>query len=58
MTWQTEEVIGLIILLAVVVGLSLAGKLTHDSVDALKWVGAAFFASKGAANFLPERKDP
>ena len=56
MSWQTEEIIGLIILLTVVTGLSLAGKLTHDSIDGIKYVGMAFFASKGMANLIPERK--
>lgn len=47
MSWDREELIGLIILLLIVIGLTLAGKLTAPAVDALKWIGGSFFAMKG-----------
>ncbi len=37
-------------LLGVVVGLSLAGKLTPEAVDAVKWIGGAFMAVRVTAN--------
>jgi threonine/homoserine/homoserine lactone efflux protein len=47
---QSKTVIGLLILLGVVVGLSLAGKLTPEAVDALKWLGTSYMAVRTAAN--------
>lgn len=40
----------LILLLVVVVGLTLVGKLTPEAVDALKWLGGSFFGVRGIAN--------
>lgn len=40
----------LLLLLAVVVGLALAGKLTQEAVEAVKWLGGTFFAVRGIAN--------
>lgn len=41
---------GLILLLLVVVGLAVIGKLTHDAVEAVKWLGASFMAVRASAN--------
>lgn len=56
MAWSQEELIGLGILLIVTVGLALVGKLTPETVDALKYIGGAFFASKGMQGLLPGKK--
>ncbi len=42
---------GLIILLLVVIGLALVGKLTAEAVEALKWVGSSFMAVRAVANY-------
>jgi threonine/homoserine/homoserine lactone efflux protein len=51
-----EELIGLAVLLVIIVGLTLVGKLTPTAVDAIKWVGGTFFAALGAKNILPGSK--
>jgi hypothetical protein len=56
MGWDQEELIGLGVLLCVIVGLSLLGKLTSDAVDGIRWVGASFMASKGLSGLLPGNK--
>lgn len=56
MNWDREELIGLCVLLAVIVGLSLAGKLTSQAVDGVKFVGGAFMGSKGIQGLLPANK--
>jgi len=55
LSWQSEEIIGLCVLLITAVGLCLIGKLDHDAVEAIKWIGGSFMASKGMANLLPEK---
>jgi hypothetical protein len=40
----------LLILLVVIIGLSLAGKLTQEAVEALKWIGSSFFVVRMGAN--------
>ena len=50
----------LILLLIVVVGLALCGKLTAEAVEALKWLGGTFFGVRAAANIaenLPGKKE-
>ena len=41
---------GLVLLLGVVVGLAAFGKLTHEAVDAIKWLGTSFFLVRTGAN--------
>jgi hypothetical protein len=48
---QSKTVLGLLTLLALAVGLDLAGKLTPEMVDVLKYVGGFFFAVRGVANY-------
>ena len=47
---ESKTVVGLIILLAVMVGLVIAGKLTPEAVDVLKWLGTAYMSVRVAAN--------
>jgi hypothetical protein len=56
MDWSQEELIGLGVLLSVIVGLALLGKLTSEAVDGIRWVGASFMASKGLSGLLPASK--
>ncbi len=51
-----EEIIALMVLLAVVVGLDLSGHLTDQAVSCIQWLGAAFMSSKGIQGLLPGRK--
>ena len=41
---------GLLLFLAVIVGLALAGKLTPEAVESIKWLGASFFLVRTTAN--------
>lgn len=54
---EKEELIGLLLILIIMVGLELAGHLTHEAVSVLQWVGGAFMSSKGLQGLLPERKN-
>ena len=57
---QSKTVIGLVVLLVTAVGLAVAGKLTPEAVDVLKWVGTSYMSVRVAANVaenLPGRKD-
>jgi hypothetical protein len=56
MNLQREELIGLLIITAVGVGLSLVGKLSQNEVQLLTWSYAAFAGSKGLSGMLPDRK--
>lgn len=49
---------GLIILLIVVVGLALIGKLTPEAVDAIKWLGASFMVVRTGANLAEKKAKP
>lgn len=56
---QSKTVIGLLVLLATAVGLSLAGKLTPEAVEVIKYVGTAYMSVRVAANVaenLPGKK--
>ena len=53
---EREELIGLAILLGVIVGLTLLGKLTPEAIDGVKWCGGAFMGSKGLQGMLPGNK--
>lgn len=47
---QSKTVAGLVIILTVTVGLALAGKLTAEVVEILKWCGSTYFGVRAAAN--------
>ena len=47
---ESKTIIGLLILLACILGLSAFGKLTAEAVEAIKWVGATFMSVRIAAN--------
>jgi threonine/homoserine/homoserine lactone efflux protein len=46
----------LLLLLAVVIGLTFFGKLTPEAVDAIKWLGGTFFGVRAAANITENIK--
>ena len=48
---ESKTVVGLAVLLLVVVGLALAGKLTPEAVEALKWIGSTYFGVRAVANY-------
>lgn len=47
---ESKTVVGLTVLLVVVVGLAIMGKLTPEAVDAIKWLGGSFFMVRSVAN--------
>lgn len=50
----------LLVLLGVVIGLAILGKLTQEAVEAIKWLGGTFFGVRAASNIaenLPGNKD-
>lgn len=49
---ESKTVFGLLVLLGVVVGLALVGKLTEDVVAAIKWIGSTYFGVRTAANIM------
>ena len=51
-----EELAALSVLLLVIVGLTLFGKLTDQAVDAIKWVGGSAMAAI-AAKMLKKKTD-
>ncbi len=58
---ESKTVVGLTILLLVIVGLALIGKLSSEAVDAIKWLGATYMGVRAAANIaenLPSKRDP
>jgi hypothetical protein len=48
---QSKTIIGFLILLACIVGLALAGKLTPEAVEGIKWIGGSFMAVRVTANY-------
>lgn len=42
----------LLLLLIAIIGLAIAGKLTAEAVDALKWLGTSFFSVRAAVNVM------
>lgn len=48
---QSKTLLGLVVLLALAAGLALAGKLTPEMVDVIKWVGGAYMAVRATANY-------
>jgi len=49
---ESKTLVGLGILLAVIVGLALIGKLSSEAVEALKWIGGTFMGVRTAANIM------
>lgn len=49
---ESKTVAGFITLLVCVMVLAFIGKLTPEAVDAIKWVGGAYFGVRGIANFV------
>lgn len=47
---NSKTIIGFLVLLATIIGLSILNKLTPEAVDAIKWIGGAFMAVRGIAN--------
>lgn len=47
---QSKTMAGLLLILLTAVGLDVAGLLTDQAADVLKWVGAAFLSVRVAAN--------
>lgn len=54
--FQSKTIIGLLFILGLATGLSLAGKLTTEMVEVIKWVGTAFMSVRGLANVMENRK--
>lgn len=48
---ESKTIIGLLILLIIIVGLAMFGKLTPEAVDAIKWIGGTFMGVRAVANF-------
>lgn len=49
---ESKTVVGLLILLGCIVGLSIAGKLTAEAVEALKWIGSTYMTVRLGANVM------
>ena len=47
---QSKTMLGLLLLLITAVSLALAGKLSQEMVEVLKWVGGAYMSVRLAAN--------
>ncbi len=48
---SSKTMAGLAVILAVAVGMSLAGKLTAELADVLKWVGGSFLTMRAVVNY-------
>lgn len=63
---ESKTIIGLMLLIAMIMSLTLLGKLTPEAVDAIKWVGSSFFLVRTGANIAenlgsktaPKAEDP
>lgn len=55
---QSKTVLGLLTILVLAVGLSLAGKLTADMVEVFKYVGGFYFGVRGVANYAENMGPP
>lgn len=53
---ESKTIAGLTVMLLLASGMALAGKLTPELVDVLKWLGTAFMGVRGVANFTEGRK--
>ncbi len=49
---ESKTVVGMLLLLASILGLALTGKLTPEAVDAIKWLGGSFMMVRTAANVM------
>lgn len=49
---ESKTVVGLLILLAVIIGLSLCDHLTQEAVDGIKWIGTSYMGVRTAANIM------
>ena len=47
---DSKTVLGLVTILVTASGLAIAGKLTPEMVDVLKWVGGSYMAVRAVAN--------
>jgi threonine/homoserine/homoserine lactone efflux protein len=47
---ESKTMAGLLLLLLAAVGLAVAGKLTGEASDVIKWIGSSFLAMRAAAN--------
>jgi hypothetical protein len=47
---ESKTLTGLGVILGVLVGLALFGKVTTEVADVLKWIGASFLGVRGIAN--------
>lgn len=47
---ESKTVVGLLVLLAAVIGLAAVGKLTPEAVEALKWIGSTYMGVRMVAN--------
>ncbi len=57
---ESKTMAGLLLLVIIIVGLALAGKLSAEAVDALKWIGGTFMTVRLGANIaenLPRKED-
>ena len=54
---QSKTVAGLLSILVLASAMACIGKLTPELVDVIKWVGTAYMAVRGVANYT-EGKQP
>ena len=52
---QSKTLLGLLVILVIGVGLSLAGKLTADMVELLKYIGGFYFGVRTMANYAENK---
>jgi len=55
---ESKTVIGFTVLLLTIVGLALAGKLSAEAVESIKWLGGSFFAVRAVANYAESKGPP
>jgi threonine/homoserine/homoserine lactone efflux protein len=48
--FKSKTILGLLVILIILVGLALYGKVTPEVADVLKWIGASFLGVRGVAN--------
>lgn len=47
---QSKTIAGLVLILGIAIGLDIAGLLSQQAVEILKWTGASFMAVRAVAN--------
>lgn len=57
MPLNSKTVIGLIAMLLLAAGMAIAGKLTPEMVDVIKWVGSSYMAVRAVANYTENKQD-